>query len=115
MLGVRARTADPLPRAPHVVHNPEGVCDVAGAALAVSARLCTAMHSRPRVPRLPVWDTPGFTKKLTSEQKAMKRLSEIKNGRLAMIGMVRPRRVVLCCAALCRACSPRSDAASRAH
>ena len=90
MLGVRARTADPLPRAPHVVHNPEGVCDVAGAALAVSARLCTAMHSRPRVPRLPVWDTPGFTKKLTSEQKAMKRLSEIKNGRLAMIGMVRP-------------------------
>jgi hypothetical protein len=33
------------------------------------------------------WDTPGFTKKLTSEQLAMKRLSEIKNGRLAMIGM----------------------------
>ena len=36
-----------------------------------------------------VWDTPGFTKKLTSQQLAEKRLSEIKNGRLAMIGMVR--------------------------
>merc|ERR1719502_436840 len=33
------------------------------------------------------WDTPGFTKKLTAEQLATKRLSEIKNGRLAMIGM----------------------------
>jgi len=33
------------------------------------------------------WDTPGFTKKLSAEQLAMKRLSEIKNGRLAMIGM----------------------------
>ena len=37
-----------------------------------------------------VWDTPGFTKKLSSQQLAEKRLSEIKNGRLAMIGMVRP-------------------------
>ena len=35
-----------------------------------------------------VWDTPGFTKKLSSQQLAEKRLSEIKNGRLAMIGMV---------------------------
>jgi hypothetical protein len=33
------------------------------------------------------WDTPGFTKKLSAEQLAEKRLSEIKNGRLAMIGI----------------------------
>lgn len=33
------------------------------------------------------WDTPGFTKKLTAEQLAEKRVSEIKNGRLAMIGI----------------------------
>mmetsp|Transcript_10655 Transcript_10655/g.24335 ORF Transcript_10655/g.24335 Transcript_10655/m.24335 type:complete len:231 (+) Transcript_10655:13-705(+) len=33
------------------------------------------------------WDTPGFTKKLSAEELAMKRLSELKNGRLAMIGM----------------------------
>jgi hypothetical protein len=33
------------------------------------------------------WDTPGFTKKLSAQQLAEKRLSEIKNGRLAMIGM----------------------------
>jgi hypothetical protein len=33
------------------------------------------------------WDTPGFTKKLSAEQLAEKRLSEIKNGRLAMIGV----------------------------
>merc|ERR1712129_246524 len=31
--------------------------------------------------------TKGFTKKLSSQQLAEKRLSEIKNGRLAMIGM----------------------------
>ena len=39
-----------------------------------------------------VWDTPGFTKKLSAQQLAEKRLSEIKNGRLAMIGMVRSAR-----------------------
>jgi len=33
------------------------------------------------------WDTPGFTKKLTAEQLAEKRVSELKNGRLAMIGI----------------------------
>ena len=33
------------------------------------------------------WDTPGFTKKLTAAQLAEKRVSELKNGRLAMIGI----------------------------
>merc|ERR1719443_344026 len=33
------------------------------------------------------WDTPGFTKKLTAAQLAEKRASELKNGRLAMIGV----------------------------
>ena len=34
-----------------------------------------------------VWDTPGFTKKLTAAQLAEKRAAELKNGRLAMIGI----------------------------
>merc|ERR1719453_2009763 len=33
------------------------------------------------------WDTPGFTKRLTPEQLAKKRVTELKNGRLAMIGI----------------------------
>jgi len=33
------------------------------------------------------WDTPGFTKKLTPAQLAEKREAELKNGRLAMIGV----------------------------
>ena len=33
------------------------------------------------------WDTPGFTKKLSAAQLAEKRVSELKNGRLAMIGI----------------------------
>jgi hypothetical protein len=33
------------------------------------------------------WDTPGFTKKLSAAQLAEKRASELKNGRLAMIGI----------------------------
>jgi hypothetical protein len=33
------------------------------------------------------WDTPGFTKKLTPAQLAEKRESELKNGRLAMLGI----------------------------
>jgi hypothetical protein len=34
------------------------------------------------------WDTPGFTKKLTPEQLAKKRMAELRNGRLAMIGIM---------------------------
>jgi hypothetical protein len=34
------------------------------------------------------WDTPGFTKKLTAEQLAKKRTAELRNGRLAMIGIM---------------------------
>merc|ERR1719253_236902 len=37
------------------------------------------------------WDTPGFTKKLTPAQLAEKRESELKNGRLAMIGIASVR------------------------
>jgi len=33
------------------------------------------------------WDLPGFTKKLDAAQLAEKRASELKNGRLAMIGI----------------------------
>jgi len=33
------------------------------------------------------WDTPGFTKRLSAAQLAEKRVSELKNARLAMIGM----------------------------
>ena len=33
------------------------------------------------------WDTPGFTKKLSAEQLAEKRVSELKNGRLAMMAI----------------------------
>jgi len=33
------------------------------------------------------WDTPGFTKKLSPEALAEKRAAELKNGRLAMIGI----------------------------
>merc|ERR1712216_784676 len=33
------------------------------------------------------WDTPGFTKNLTPAQKQEKLVSELKNGRLAMIGI----------------------------
>jgi hypothetical protein len=34
------------------------------------------------------WDTPGFTKKLTPDQLAKKRMAELRNGRLAMIGIM---------------------------
>lgn len=33
------------------------------------------------------WDAPGFTKKFSAQQLAVKRESELKNGRLAMIAM----------------------------
>merc|ERR1719247_2576182 len=33
------------------------------------------------------WDTPGFTKRLSAAQLAEKRVAELKNGRLAMIGI----------------------------
>ena len=36
----------------------------------------------------PLWDPIGFVKDLTPQQRAEKRLSELKNGRLAMIGVI---------------------------
>ena len=39
-------------------------------------------------PKIKFWDPLGFMGALTEEQKAEKRLSELKNGRLAMIGIV---------------------------
>jgi hypothetical protein len=34
------------------------------------------------------WDTPGFTKRLSPEVLAKKRTAELRNGRLAMIGII---------------------------
>merc|ERR1719469_1373511 len=39
-------------------------------------------------PKIKFWDPLGFTGALSAEQKARKRKAELKNGRLAMIGMV---------------------------
>merc|ERR1719253_1385987 len=39
-------------------------------------------------PKIKFWDPLGFTNALTDEQKAKKRKAELKNGRLAMIGMI---------------------------
>jgi hypothetical protein len=39
-------------------------------------------------PKIKFWDPLGFTNALSAEQKAKKRKAELKNGRLAMIGMI---------------------------
>ena len=39
-------------------------------------------------PKIKFWDPLGFTGALTEEQKAKKRKAELKNGRLAMIGVM---------------------------
>jgi len=39
-------------------------------------------------PKIKFWDPLGFTAALTDEQKARKRKAELKNGRLAMIGII---------------------------
>ena len=39
-------------------------------------------------PKIKFWDPLNFTGALTAEQKARKRKAELKNGRLAMIGMI---------------------------
>ena len=39
-------------------------------------------------PKIKFWDPLNFTGALTAEQKARKRKAELKNGRLAMIGIV---------------------------
>mmetsp|Transcript_52774 Transcript_52774/g.87656 ORF Transcript_52774/g.87656 Transcript_52774/m.87656 type:complete len:225 (+) Transcript_52774:38-712(+) len=39
-------------------------------------------------PKIKFWDPLGFMGALTEEQKATKRLAELKNGRLAMLGLV---------------------------
>ena len=39
-------------------------------------------------PKIKFWDPLGFMGALTEEQKAKKRKAELKNGRLAMIGII---------------------------
>ena len=39
-------------------------------------------------PKIKFWDPLGFMGALSPEQKAKKRKAELKNGRLAMIGMI---------------------------
>ena len=39
-------------------------------------------------PNIKFWDPLGFMGALTDEQKAKKRKAELKNGRLAMIGII---------------------------